>query len=161
MSDLDPYKPIDAPIDGPPLPFIYRNSWEVMLIIDISDWSMEETIGTICMKLCDKLETHRRLEQGKDALGEIYNGRTRLALTFHLSELPAPRQYTNPDAVYNRIVSYLQTFYNRHDRFQKQVRVLKKWRFIDTVAFGIYEIPKEIDKMLCKKEGCSGCELCS
>ncbi|KAK1146145.1 hypothetical protein N8T08_003234 [Aspergillus melleus] len=91
MSALDPCKPIDEPIDGPVLPFKYRNSWEIMLFIDISHRSMEQPIGDICNKLCNKLEQHRKGKQ--DALGEIAPGRTRLALTFHLSELPPPRDF--------------------------------------------------------------------
>ncbi|KAH8435194.1 uncharacterized protein LDX57_012823 [Aspergillus melleus] len=153
MSVLDPYKPIDEPINGPVLPFKYRNSWEVMLFIDISLRSMEQPIGNICNKLCNKLEQHR---EGKpDALGEIVPGRTRLALTFHLSELPPPRQYTNPHAVYDGMIYHLSTLFDREDRFENAFRVWKKWRFIDTVAFGIYEIPEEIDRLLCLQEGCT------
>ncbi|PLB50039.1 hypothetical protein P170DRAFT_424466 [Aspergillus steynii IBT 23096] len=144
MTLLDPCKPIDQPIDGPALPFKYRNSWEVILFFDMDLNTRHHCLGAVCDSLTRQLEHTYRVYG--DALGEVPPGYTRLAVTYHLSDLPPPRQYTDPEAVYQRIDTYLKNYIRLYEPF-RTIEVKKRWRFIDTVCFGIYEVTSEFNRI--------------
>lgn len=160
MSATDPDRPLDRPIHGKPLPFMYRNNWEVMLFFDVDSSLLRKSSRNVCHYLLMQVQNHRHGILGPDPLSDVPEGCHRLAIQFHMMDLPFPREYTNPEAIYACISGHLRAFAEGYTQTTTQfsrIEVRREWRFLSTVIFGVYVVSYNFRRLRDMRENWGDC----